>query len=109
MLGDLEKLVRFNQLSNIIIITYITIFIDSEDEEGWETIHTIFEGHEIVFHCANLLPYSEFNEQQLERKRFIGNDIVVIIFKESSTPFDVSVMTSEFNRKFNSLLFIERY
>ena len=81
-----------------VLTTNITT--DKEDEEGWETLHTLFQNHEIVFHCANLLPFSEFNEQQLERKRYIGNDIVVVIFKESSTPFDVSVMVSEFNRTF---------
>ena len=35
---------------------------------------------------------------QLERKRHIGNDIVVIIFDEGDYPFDPACILSEFNR-----------
>jgi hypothetical protein len=35
---------------------------------------------------------------QLERKRHLGNDIVVIIFVDGTTPFSPSLLKSEFNR-----------
>lgn len=38
----------------------------------------------ILFHVAPWLPFDPNNEQQLERKRHIGNDLVVIVFQESS-------------------------
>ncbi|XP_052215441.1 GTPase-activating Rap/Ran-GAP domain-like protein 3 isoform X2 [Dreissena polymorpha] len=47
---------------------------------GAETVYTVYEGHEIMFHVSTMLPYSTDNKQQVERKRHIGNDIVNIIF-----------------------------
>jgi len=38
--------------------------------------------HEIMFHVAPLLPYEENAEQQVVRKRRIGNDMTVIVFLE---------------------------
>lgn len=53
---------------------------------GTESIYTVYEGHEIMFHVSTLLPHSLENKQQVERKRHIGNDIVNILFYESSSP-----------------------
>ncbi|OQV22375.1 GTPase-activating Rap/Ran-GAP domain-like protein 3 [Hypsibius exemplaris] len=50
------------------------------DTTGTESIYTVYEGHEIMFHVSTLLPYSADNPQQVERKRHIGNDIVNIVF-----------------------------
>ncbi|KAM7540608.1 hypothetical protein Aperf_G00000023525 [Anoplocephala perfoliata] len=55
--------------------------LDAKTETtGTESIYTIYEGHEIMFHVSTLLPISMDNRQQIERKRHIGNDIVNIIF-----------------------------
>jgi hypothetical protein len=35
--------------------------------------------------------------EQIERKRHIGNDVVVLVFKESDKPFPVSCLTSQFD------------
>merc|ERR1719419_756179 len=51
---------------------------------------------EVMFHVATLLPYSETDSQQLQRKRHIGNDIVSIVFQEGSTPFSPDMVTSHF-------------
>ncbi|KAL5113075.1 GTPase-activating Rap/Ran-GAP domain-like protein 3 [Taenia crassiceps] len=59
--------------------------LDAKSETtGTESIYTIYEGHEIMFHVSTLLPISTDNRQQIERKRHIGNDIVNIIFFDSS-------------------------
>ena len=55
-----------------------------------------------MFHVSTMLPMQpqtgDEPVQQLARKRYIGNDIVVIVFQESSsTPFDVTSVASEFN------------
>ncbi|KAF2073139.1 hypothetical protein CYY_005555 [Polysphondylium violaceum] len=57
---------------------------------------------QIMFHVSTFLPYYPNDLQQLERKRHIGNDIVVIIFQDSncSPPFRPSMIKSEFNHVF---------
>jgi len=51
-----------------------------------------------MFHVSTMLPYKPKDPQQIERKRFIGNDIVVIIFCDGKTLFDPSKMNSEYNQ-----------
>lgn len=77
---------------------------------GTRSVYTVFEGHEIMFHVSTMLPYSVGNLQQLERKRHIGNDIVVIIFVDdggdpsaalrSALAFNPGCMRSHFNHVF---------
>ena len=78
---------------------------------------------ELMYHVAPFLPHTEFEIQQLQKKRhigikkhkiikilfisiskilfyFLGNDIVVIVFKEGDQPFDPKIMTSQFNHIF---------
>lgn len=93
-------------LSYSILHVYNIILIDQENDPGWNAVITNFYEFNIAFHCANYLPHSAVNEQQLERKRYIGNDIVVILFKESSLPLDVSVFKSEFNRMYLLLFYL---
>ena len=45
---------------------------------------------------ATLLPFSETDTQQLQRKRHIGNDIVSVVFQEGETPFSPDMVTSHF-------------
>lgn len=51
---------------------------------------------EIMFHVGTLLPLDPTSDQQLQRKRHIGNDIVTIIFCEGSDAFNPEVITSNF-------------
>lgn len=51
-----------------------------------------------MFHVSTLLPHDAVNPQQLERKRHLGNDIVVIVFKEGDQLYDPNCIKSEFNR-----------
>jgi RAP1 GTPase activating protein 1 len=53
-----------------------------------------------MYHVATLLPHSEKDPQQLERKRFLGNDIVTIIFHDGNTPFNPCSIKSEYNQVF---------
>ncbi|XP_064396401.1 GTPase-activating Rap/Ran-GAP domain-like protein 3 isoform X3 [Halichondria panicea] len=83
---------------------------NKNNSTGKTSVYTVFEGHEIMFHVSTLLPYSTGNEQQLERKRHIGNDIVVIIFVDYDTNpeeaiqaamnFNPQYMHSHFNHIF---------
>eukprot|EP01124_Arcella_intermedia_P007777 TRINITY_DN14811_c0_g1_i2.p1 TRINITY_DN14811_c0_g1~~TRINITY_DN14811_c0_g1_i2.p1 ORF type:complete len:464 (+),score=97.26 TRINITY_DN14811_c0_g1_i2:92-1483(+) len=65
---------------------------------GTHSIYTKFQNHEIMFHVATLLPSQEADEQRLERKRHIGNDVVAIVFHESDSPFNVNIITTQFIR-----------
>ena len=55
---------------------------------------------EIMFHVATLLPYTPENPQQLHKKRHLGNDVIIIVFNESSQPFNPSCLASQFNHVF---------
>ena len=45
-----------------------------------------------------MLPNQEHDEQRVERKRHLGNDIILIIFKEGDLPFNPKSIASQFNR-----------
>ncbi|CAL4154568.1 unnamed protein product [Meganyctiphanes norvegica] len=65
-------------------------------QTGQESVFEVFREKEIMFHVSTLLPYNENDNQQLQRKRHIGNDIVTIIFQEGNTPFTPDMIASHF-------------
>nr|XP_042895424.1 rap1 GTPase-activating protein 1 isoform X2 [Parasteatoda tepidariorum] len=65
-------------------------------QTGEESVYTQFKDSEIMFHVSTLLPYTEGDSQQLQRKRHIGNDIVAIVFQDTNTPFLPSMIASHF-------------
>ncbi|XP_066994645.2 rap1 GTPase-activating protein 1 isoform X2 [Anabrus simplex] len=69
-------------------------------QTGEEAIYEVFREREIIFHVSTLLPYTENDPQQLQRKRHIGNDIVAIVFQESNTPFSPDMIASHFLHAF---------
>jgi hypothetical protein len=50
---------------------------------GTQSVFTAFNDHQIMFHVAPMLPHDPECPQQLERKRHLGNDVVVIVFVEN--------------------------
>ena len=70
---------------------------------GTHAYFTEYNESEIIFHVSTLLPYDDANEQQLERKRHIGNDVVAIIFIDTLDPsvkWDPEMMCSQVNQIF---------
>jgi RAP1 GTPase activating protein 1 len=65
------------------------------DCTGEYSIYENFDNTEIMFHVSTLLPHSTKNNQQLERKRHIGNDRVAIVFQEENTPFSPTMINSK--------------
>jgi hypothetical protein len=49
-----------------------------------------------MFHVSTLLPFTQNDSAQIQRKRHIGNDIVAIVFQEENTPFHPSMIKSNF-------------
>ncbi|KAI9199796.1 uncharacterized protein BJ171DRAFT_462005 [Polychytrium aggregatum] len=64
---------------------------------GTHSVYTKWQGYEVMFHVATMLPYAEKDRQQLERKRHVGNDIVVIVYQDTDTPYQLSTNTSHQN------------
>ncbi|XP_046368417.1 GTPase-activating Rap/Ran-GAP domain-like protein 3 isoform X2 [Haliotis rufescens] len=79
------------------------------DTTGEESVYTIYEGHEIMFHISTMLPYSKDNKQQVERKRHVGNDIVNIVFidgdVEKVPSFKPSMMKTRFTHIFAVVIY----
>ncbi|XP_037039941.1 rap1 GTPase-activating protein 1 isoform X6 [Bradysia coprophila] len=63
-------------------------------------IYEVFKEREVMFHVSTMLPYTDGDPQQLQRKRHIGNDIVAIVFQESNTPFSPDMIASHFLHAF---------
>ena len=63
-------------------------------------IYQVYKEREIMFHVSTMLPYTDGDPQQLQRKRHIGNDIVAIVFQESHTPFSPDMIASHFLHAF---------
>ncbi|XP_049848279.1 rapA guanosine triphosphatase-activating protein 1-like isoform X2 [Schistocerca gregaria] len=70
------------------------------DTTGTHSYFTAFQNFDIMFHVSTELPYSDKNGQQVERKRHIGNDIVIIIYQDGlpDHPFEATSIKSKFNQ-----------
>jgi len=93
--------------------TFLDCFADKINTLGWNKFagglnmkaeldgvysrYACFQGFEIMFHVSTYLKYSLNDQQQLERKRHIGNDVVVIVFMEGDQPLDPSFIRTQFN------------
>jgi len=55
---------------------------------GTHSIYTQFMNSEIMFHVSTLLPFSALDAKQIERKKYIGNDRLVVVFKDDGEPFN---------------------
>jgi len=53
--------------------------------------------YEVMFHVAPLMPLTPNNDQQIYKKRHIGNDNIHIVWCENSTDYDPMTITSQFN------------
>jgi len=71
----------------------------NNDQTGTHSVYTRWHGYEIMFHVSPLLPDHPTDIQQLERKRHVGNDIVLILFQDrlDQKPFQLSSMKSKQN------------
>ena len=68
--------------------------------DGMQSLYETFRGKEIMFHVSTLLPHTESEPQQLQRKRHIGNDIVAVVFQDPDTSFTPDMITSNFLHAF---------
>jgi len=69
----------------------------NRNKTGTHSLYTMLRQYEVMYHVSTMLPYMEHDEQKLERKRHIGNDMVVVIFKEGDQKLDPKLFDSHFN------------
>jgi len=69
---------------------------------GRHSIYTSFSDLEVMFHVSTLLPFSASDLQQLERKRHLGSNVCLILFRDenSTRPFDPQLIRSQFTYVF---------
>ncbi|EAY02963.1 Rap/ran-GAP family protein [Trichomonas vaginalis G3] len=53
--------------------------------------------YELMFHVAPLMPTNKKDEQQVDKKKHLGNDHIQILFVESDLQYDPLTITSQFN------------
>ncbi|KAF6334261.1 signal-induced proliferation-associated 1 [Rhinolophus ferrumequinum] len=93
LLGDVVRLKGFE--------SYRAQLDTKTDSTGMHSLYTVYQDHEIMFHVSTMLPYTPNNQQQLLRKRHIGNNIVTIVFQEpGSKPFCPTTIRSHFQHVF---------
>jgi len=61
---------------------------------GSHSVFVEFNNNEIMFHVSTMLPHNPQDKQQLEKKRHIGNDLVVIIFQEGDQVYRPTTLSS---------------
>jgi len=65
------------------------------------SVYTKHQNFEIMFHVSSLLPHNPNDPQSLEKKRHLGNDIVVLVFMDSvEDTFNPCCIHSNFNHVF---------
>ncbi|KAI7872156.1 hypothetical protein BDF14DRAFT_1717872 [Spinellus fusiger] len=65
-------------------------------ESGLVSYVSRWEHHPIMYHVGPLMPLRN-DKQQIHRKRYIGNDIVCVVFMEGKhSAFDPNTVTSQF-------------
>ncbi|GAM23464.1 hypothetical protein SAMD00019534_066390, partial [Acytostelium subglobosum LB1] len=61
---------------------------------GTHSIYQRVNNNEVMYHVSVMLPFNVKDKQQLERKRHIGNDIVVIVFQDGDTVYRPTTISS---------------
>ncbi|KAJ3435092.1 gtpase-activating rap/ran-gap domain-like protein [Anaeramoeba flamelloides] len=55
---------------------------------GEKSYFTEWNSFEIMFHVSTCFPYEENDDQQVNRKRHIGNDVTIIVYLEPGATFN---------------------
>eukprot|EP01111_Echinosteliopsis_oligospora_P015485 TRINITY_DN6142_c0_g1_i2.p1 TRINITY_DN6142_c0_g1~~TRINITY_DN6142_c0_g1_i2.p1 ORF type:complete len:565 (-),score=187.79 TRINITY_DN6142_c0_g1_i2:120-1814(-) len=67
------------------------------DSTGSHSLFCCWQNFQIMFHVSTMLPFDPSDIQKLERKRHIGNDIAIIVFKDpNAPPYHPLTITSHF-------------
>jgi len=62
---------------------------------GTHSVYTKYQNSEIMLHVSTLLPHTPANPIQIERKKHIGNDRLIIVFKDGDEPYVPNTLKSK--------------
>ena len=68
------------------------------DATGTHSLYRVFRERHIMFHVSTMLAFNKNDPHQIGRKRFIGNDIVTIIFQDENTPFSPAIVSTNYTQ-----------
>lgn len=88
LIGDIIKLEGWNGYKGDLDVVY--------NKSGIYSLFTNFRNMQIMFHVSTFLPYSELDEQQIEKKKYIGNDLTTIVFLEEGAVFKPPIISGDF-------------
>lgn len=66
------------------------------DTTGTESLYATFADIQVMFHVSTMLPNQVDDQQRVEKKRHLGNDVVMIVFLEGQGRFDPRLVASQF-------------
>jgi len=111
-----EEEVFGNEYGSVQFESFLELLGDIIELEGWQgfkgdldvvhnqtgthSLFTQFKGVDIMFHVSTLLPHSTEDEQQIAKKRCIGNDLTTIIFLEKGAVFKPPCVSGDFLQVF---------
>ncbi|KAH0570394.1 Rap/ran-GAP family protein [Spironucleus salmonicida] len=75
-------------------LTYYTGGLDAKGRDG-DVLYTHLLDTELAFHVSTWLKHVNNDDQQLIKKRHIGNDNIIILFQEQGSVYDLSDFTSQ--------------
>ncbi|KAL7719027.1 Rap GTPase-activating protein [Entamoeba marina] len=73
---------------------------------GTTSVATSFNDIDIMFHVSTMLQHVDSDPQHLDKKRHIGNDVCVLIFKESKFKRDDEIDLTSFVSQFNHVFIV---
>lgn len=62
--------------------------------ESAQSVYSNRQNHEIMFHVGTMMRFDAADEQQVVRKRHIGNDNVVLVFQDGEAVFSTDYLRS---------------
>ena len=87
-------------LGEVIQINTHLGYIGSLDKDGSAGDHTIYYAdwqYEIIYHVVPLMPNDSYDEQQVKKKRHVGNDIVHIVWSDHWRGYRLDTMRTQFS------------
>eukprot|EP01090_Pellita_catalonica_P004197 TRINITY_DN14042_c0_g1_i1.p1 TRINITY_DN14042_c0_g1~~TRINITY_DN14042_c0_g1_i1.p1 ORF type:complete len:212 (-),score=29.48 TRINITY_DN14042_c0_g1_i1:41-676(-) len=66
------------------------------DATGKYSYYTKIKDCEIMFHVSTLLPHDPNDSQQIPRKKYIGNDLVTLVYQEEGGRFTPPCVSGDF-------------
>jgi len=68
--------------------------LPADDTTGMNSIYTVYQGHELMFHVSTMLPYSKENKQQVGAEGFHSCDRVHMVMEKLEKSWNFKMVIS---------------